>query len=110
MEFMIPGCVFSRRVRLSVIFVVAIVTHAIATACIFLGKDKPRQVFVGLLITELAVALVWIVIRIVSRCREPTSLRTARSDGELNTENDINVKALAKNDDVDKVRLAPKQR
>jgi hypothetical protein len=100
MEFVIPGCVPSRRERSSAIFLVAIVAHAIAAACIFLGKDKPRQVFVGLLIAELAVALVWIVLRIVSRCRERTSLRTARSDGEPNTENDVNAKALAKNDDA----------
>jgi hypothetical protein len=83
------------------IFVVAIVSHAIAAACIFLGKDTPRQVFMGLLIAELAVALVWIVIRMVSQCRERTSLRTARSEGEPNTENDINTKALVKNDDTE---------
>jgi hypothetical protein len=55
----------------------------------------------GLLIAELAVALVWIVIRMVSRYRERTSLRTAQSDGEPNTENDVNTKALAKNDDAE---------
>jgi hypothetical protein len=89
-------------------FVVAIVAHAIAAACIFLGKDKPRQVFVGLLITELTVALVWIDIRIMSRCRERTSLRTARSDGEPNTENDVNTKALAKSDDAEQSQAGTK--
>jgi cytochrome c biogenesis factor len=100
MKFVIPYCLLSRRARLSLIFVVTIVAHAITTACIFLGKDKPKQVLVGLLIAELAVAIVWIVIRIVSRCRERISLRTARSDGEPNTENDVNTRALAKNDDA----------
>jgi hypothetical protein len=108
MEFMIPGCVLSSRARLSVIFVVAIVAHAIIAACIFLGKDKPRQVFVGLLIAELAIALVWIVIRMVLRCRECISLRTARSDGEPNTENDVNTKALAKNDDAEQSQASTK--
>jgi uncharacterized membrane protein YjgN (DUF898 family) len=108
MEFVIPGCVLSRRARLGVIFVVAIVVHAIAAACIFIGKDKPMQVLVGLLIAELAVALVWIVIRMVSRCRERTSLRTARSDGEPNTENDVNTKALAKNDDAEQSQAGTK--
>jgi uncharacterized membrane protein YjgN (DUF898 family) len=72
MDVVIPGCVLSRWVRLSVIFVVvrAIAAHN------FLGKDKPRQVLVGLLIAELAIALVWIVLRMVSWCRERTSLRT----------------------------------
>jgi hypothetical protein len=104
-EFVIPGCVLSRRARLSVIFVAVIVAHAIAAACIFIGKDKPRQVLVGLLIAELAVTLVWIVIRMVSRCRECTSLRTARSDGEPNTENDVNAKALRKNDDAEQSQV-----
>jgi hypothetical protein len=108
MEFVIPDCVFSRRVRLNVIFVVAIVAHAIAAACIFLGKDKPRQVLVGLLIAELTVALVCIIIRMVSRCRERTSLRTARSDGVPNTENDVNTKALAKNDDLEQIQAGTK--
>jgi hypothetical protein len=108
MEFMIPGCGLSRRARLSVIFVVAIVAHAIIAACIFLGKDKPRQVLVDFLIAELAVALVWIVIRMVSRCREGTSLRTTRSDGEPNTENDVNTKALVKNDDSEQSQASTK--
>jgi uncharacterized membrane protein len=108
MAFVIPGCVLSRWARLSVIFIVATVTHVIA-AYIFLGKDKPRQMLVGLPITYPAVALVWIVIIMVSRCRERTSLRTARSNGEPNTENDVNTKARAKNDDAEQVRLAPKQ-
>jgi hypothetical protein len=86
MKFVIPGCVLSRWARLSVIFVVATVGHVIA-AYLFLGKDKPRQMLVGLPITYLAVALVWIVIRMVSRRR------------------DVNTKALATN----KVRLAPVQ-
>jgi hypothetical protein len=30
--------------------------NATAAACIFLGKDKPRQMLVGVLIAELAVA------------------------------------------------------
>jgi hypothetical protein len=98
MEFVIPGCVLSRRAPLAVIFVVAIVAHAIAAACIFLGKDKLRQVLMGLPIAELVVALVWIVIRMVSRCRECPSLKTARSDGEPNTENDVIPKAPTKND------------
>jgi Na+/H+-translocating membrane pyrophosphatase len=98
MEFVIPGCVLSCRARLSAIFVVAIVAHVIAAACIFLGKDKPSQMLVDLL-----VALVWIVIRMVSQCRERTSLRTARSDGEPNTENDVNTKTLAENDDAERI-------
>jgi hypothetical protein len=108
MEFMIPGRVLSRRARLSVIFVVAIVAHAIAAACIFIGKDKPRQVLVGLLIAELDVTLVWIVIRMVGRCRERTSPRTARSEGESNTKNDVNTKALAKNDDAEQSQAGAK--
>jgi hypothetical protein len=108
MEFVIPGCVLSRRARLSVIFVVAIVAHVIAAACLFLGKDKPRQVLVGLLIAELAVGLVWVVIRMVSRFRERTSLRTTRSDGEPNTEKNVNTKALAKNDDAEQSQAGTK--
>jgi hypothetical protein len=71
MKFVILACVLSRWARLSVIFVVA---QAIA-AYNFLGKDKPRQALVGLLIAELAIALVWIVLRMASWCRERTSLR-----------------------------------
>jgi hypothetical protein len=91
-----------------VICVVAIVRHAIAAACIPLGKDKARQVFVGLLIAELAVGFVWIVIRMVSWYRERTSLRTARSDGEPNTDNDVNTKALTKNDDSEQSQAGTK--
>jgi hypothetical protein len=108
MEFVIPGCVLSHRARLNVIFIVVIVAHAIAAACIFLEKDKPSQVLVGLLIAELAVAFVWIVIKMVSWCREHTSLRTARSDGQPNTENDVNTKALAKNDDAEQNQAGTK--
>jgi hypothetical protein len=108
MEFVIPGCVLSHRVRLSVIFVVAIVAHAIIAACIFLGKDKPRQVLVDLLIVELTVDLAWIVIRMVSQCRERNSLRTARSDGEPNTENDVNMKVLVKKDDAEQSQAGTK--
>jgi cobalamin biosynthesis Mg chelatase CobN len=56
----------------------------------------------------MAVALVWIVIRMVSRCRERTSLRTAQSDREPNTENDVNTKALAKNDDAEQSQAGTK--
>jgi hypothetical protein len=108
MEFVIPSCVLSRRARLSVIFIIAIVAHAIIAACIFLRKDKPRQVLVDLLIAELAVGFVWIVIIMVSRDRERTSLRTARSDGEPNTDNDVNTKALAKNDDAEQSQAGTK--
>jgi hypothetical protein len=90
-----------------VIFTVATVAHVIATY-IFLGKDKPRQMLVGLPTTYLAVALVWIVIRMVSQCRERTSLRIGRSDGEPNTENDVNTKALAKNDDAEQSQAGTK--
>jgi uncharacterized membrane protein len=79
-----------------VIFIVATLAHVIA-ACIFLGKDKPRQMLVGLPITYLAVALVWIIIRMVSRCRERTSLRRER----VNTENDGNRRGPAKKDDAE---------
>jgi hypothetical protein len=75
-----------------------------AVSGVSFGKDKPRQVLVGLLIAEPTVALVWIVIRMVSRCRERTSLRTARSEGEPNTENDVNTKTLAKNDDAEQIQ------
>jgi hypothetical protein len=88
-------------------FVVATVAHVIA-AYIFLGKDKPRQMLLGLPITYLAVDLVWIVIRMVSRCMERTSLRTERSDGEPNTESVVNTKALAKNDDAEQSQAGTK--
>jgi hypothetical protein len=87
--------------------VVATVAHVIA-AYVFLGKDKPRQMFLGLHVTYLAGALVWIIIRMVSWCRERTSLRTARSDGEPNTESDVNTKALAKNDDAEQSQAGAK--
>jgi hypothetical protein len=61
-------------------FIVVTVAHVVV-AYLFLGKDKPRQMLLGLPIIYLAVALVWIIIRMVSRCRERTSLRTVRSDG-----------------------------
>jgi hypothetical protein len=57
MKFVTQGCVLSRWVRLSVTLIVATVAHVIA-AYIFLGKDKPSQMLVGLPITYLAVALV----------------------------------------------------
>jgi hypothetical protein len=44
----------------------------------------------------------------VPQCSEPTSLRTARSDGEPNTENDVNAKALAKNDNAEQSQAGTK--
>jgi uncharacterized membrane protein len=67
--------------------IVATLAHVIATS-IFLGKDKPRQMLAGLENTYLAAAIVWIIIRMVSRYRERTSLRTGPSDGEPDAEND----------------------
>jgi hypothetical protein len=69
-------------------FVVMLITFLLpwaAAAYIFLEKNEPRQVLVVLPITELAIALVRIDIGKVSRCRERTSLRTARSVTEPNT-------------------------